>query len=225
MPTALITGGSAGLGLALTRALSERGWQLIVDGRDAERLRTATAGLPGVTAITGDVTDADHRRALIQAVPRAGLDLLVNNASTLGQLPLPRLSTADLTELDQAYRTNVFAALRLVQLVLPALNRTRGTVLNVSSDAAREPYAGWGGYGSSKAALDQLTAVLAVEEPDLACYAFDPGDMRTDLQQAAFAGADISDRPGPETVAPAVLALLDTRPSSGRYRAAEFVTA
>lgn len=223
MPTALITGGSAGLGLALTRALTARAWQVIVDGRNADRLTTATAGLAGITPIAGDVTDPGHRRALLQAVPGSGLDLLVNNASSLGQTPLPRLRSASQAGVEQAYRTNVFAPLQLIQLALPALIAAGGAVVNVSSDAATEAYEGWGGYGSAKAALDQLTAVLAVEEPALAWYCFDPGDMRTELHQAAFPGEDISDRPEPAAVVPGLLALLDSRPTSGRYRAADLL--
>lgn len=222
MPIALITGASKGLGRAVTHALAERGWTLIVDARSDGELRSATQGLANVTAIAGDVNDPDHRRSLAEAVARRGqLDLLVNNASTLGVSPLPQLADYPLGELRTVFETNVIAPLALIQLLAEPLTEAGGTIVNVSSDAAIETYPGWGGYGSAKAALDQLTAVLGTEEPGLRCYAFDPGDMRTEMHQLAFPGEDISDRPEPHTVVPALLRLLDTRPPSGRYRAAD----
>lgn len=225
MPIALITGASKGFGRAVTYALAERGWTLIVDARGDDELGSATQGLVGVTAIAGDVTDPDHRGKLAQAVARHGtdgrLDLLVNNASTLGVSPLPQLADYPLGDLRTVFETNVIAPLALVQLLAHPLTDAGGAIVNVSSDAAVEAYPGWGGYGSAKAALDQLTAVLGAEEPRLRCYAFDPGDMRTEMHQLAFPGEDISDRPEPHTVVPALLRLLDTRPPSGRYRAAD----
>ena len=225
MPVALITGASAGLGLATARALAVRHWTLIIDARGGDTLDRAAAALAATTevvAIAGDVADPDHRRALADAVAQAGeLDLLVNNASYLGPSPQPPLADYPLDVLERVYQVDVFAPLALTQHLLPQLAARRGAVVNVSSDAAVEAYPGWGGYGSAKAALDQLTAILAAEHPDLAVYAFDPGDMRTAMHQAAFPGEDISDRPEPETVAPALLRLLDTRPGSGRYRAAD----
>jgi NAD(P)-dependent dehydrogenase (short-subunit alcohol dehydrogenase family) len=226
-PTALVTGASRGLGRALATTLSERGWRLVLDGRDTARLTAAAASLPHpelVTAVPGDVADPQHRAALAGAVgPR--LDLLVNNASDLGPSPLPPLAELDADEFRRVLTVNAVAPLALVRAVLPALRSARGTVVNISSDAAVEAYAGWGGYGASKAALDQLTAVLAVEHPDLRVYAVDPGDMATDMHQAAFPGEDISDRPAPERVVPALLALLDGALPSGRYRAADLVRA
>jgi NAD(P)-dependent dehydrogenase (short-subunit alcohol dehydrogenase family) len=220
--TALITGASRGLGRALATALSDQGWRLVVDGRDAGRLRAALADSDLVTALPGDVADPGHRTALAEAVgPR--LDLLVNNASELGPSPLPSLADLRADDLRHVLDVNVVAPLALVQAVLPALRAARGTVVDISSDAAVEAYAGWGGYGASKAALDQLTAVLAVENPELRIYAVDPGDMATDMHQAAFPGEDISDRPAPETVVPSLLALIDGDLPSGRYRAAELV--
>jgi NAD(P)-dependent dehydrogenase (short-subunit alcohol dehydrogenase family) len=219
-PTALVTGAGRGLGLALARALLAGGWHVVVDARRAGHL---AAALPGAVVVPGDVTDPVHRDALAAAVSR--LDLLVNNASDLGPSPLPRLADVPYASVRRVYETNVLAPLALTQLLLPLLRASRGTVLNVSSDAAVEAYAGWGAYGSSKAALDQLTAVLAAEEPELAVYAVDPGDMRTEMHQAAFPGADISDRPEPETVVPALLQLLATRPPSRRVRAADFAEA
>ncbi|HVT69372.1 MAG TPA: SDR family oxidoreductase [Trebonia sp.] len=217
-PTALVTGGGRGLGLALARTLLASGWHVVTDARRTGHL---TAALPGAIVVPGDVTDPAHRDALAAAVAAASrLDLLVNNASDLGPSPLPRLADVPLAAVRQVYETNVLAPLALMQLFLPLLRAARGTVLNISSDAAVEAYAGWGAYGSSKAALDQLTAVLAAEEPELAVYAADPGDMRTEMHQAAFPGEDISDRPAPETVAPALLRLLAARPPSGRVRAA-----
>lgn len=219
MPTALITGASKGLGHALTCELAERGWSLIVDARGAGKLSAATAGLANVVAIAGDITDPGHRDRLATAVGQAGqLDLLVNNASTLGRSPLPQLADYPLDDLRTVFETNVVAPLALIQLLAERLTRAGGTVINVSSDAAVEAYPGWGGYGSAKAALDQLTSVLAQEEPRLRCYAFDPGDMRTEMHQLAFPGEDISDRPEPHTVVPALLRLLRERPPSGRYQ-------
>jgi NAD(P)-dependent dehydrogenase (short-subunit alcohol dehydrogenase family) len=222
MPIALITGASRGLGRAAAHALARRGWPLIVDARRADDLTDAMRGLADVVAVPGDVTDPDHRARLAEAVSRIGrLDVLVNNASRLGPSPQPPLRDYPLGELGRVYDTDVFAPLALIQLLAAPLAATAGTVVNVSSDAAVEAYPGWGGYGSAKAALDQLTAVLAAEEPSLRCYALDPGDMRTDMHQQAFPGEDISDRPEPDTVVPALLRLLDERPPSGRYRASD----
>jgi NAD(P)-dependent dehydrogenase (short-subunit alcohol dehydrogenase family) len=226
-PTALLTGASRGLGRALAIALNGRGWHLVVDGRDADRLARTVADLPRpdlVTAVPGDVADARHR-ADLAAAAGPHLDLLVNNASDLGPSPLPGLADLRPEQLERVLAVNTVAPLAVVQAVLPALRSAGGRILNVSSDAAVEAYAGWGGYGASKAALDQLTAVLAVEHPELRIFAVDPGDMATDMHQAAFPGEDISDRPEPTTVVPAFLQLLDSRPKSGRYRAAEFAPA
>ena len=221
-PTAVVTGASKGLGRALATALAARGWQLVVDARDPADLVTL---LSGATVLAGDVSDPAHRADLAAAVRAHGrLDLLVNNASDLGPSPLPALATYPLDALRRVFETDVLAPVALVQALLPPLRSARGTVVNVSSDAAVEAYPYWGGYGSAKAALDHVTAVLATEEPELAVYAVDPGDMRTDMHQAAFPGEDISDRPLPDAIVPAFLHLLDTRPPSGRYRAAELLT-
>ncbi|MBV9100357.1 MAG: SDR family oxidoreductase [Candidatus Dormibacteraeota bacterium] len=219
MSVALITGGSRGLGRALTLALAGRGWSVIVDGRDRQALDAVAAQLPdAVSAVRGDVADADHREALVRAVQERGaIDLLVNNASELGASPLPQLDAMPLAVLQRVLSVNVLAPMSLTQQLLP-LMRDGAAVVNISSDASVEAYAGWGGYGASKAALDQLTAVFAAEHPELRWYAFDPGDMRTAMHQAAYPGEDISDRPEPETVVPALLRLLDERPPSGRYR-------
>jgi NAD(P)-dependent dehydrogenase (short-subunit alcohol dehydrogenase family) len=222
MPIALITGASRGLGRAITHALAGRGWTLIADARRAGDLTAALDGLAGVTAIAGDVTDPAHRARLAAAVASLGrLDLLVNNASRLGPSPQPHLRDYPLDELARVYDTDVIAPLALIQQLAGPLTAAAGTIVNISSDAAVEAYPGWGGYGSAKAALDQLTSVLAAEEQPLRCYAFDPGDMRTDMHQQAYPGEDISDRPEPETVVPALLRLLAERPPSGRYRAGD----
>jgi NAD(P)-dependent dehydrogenase (short-subunit alcohol dehydrogenase family) len=225
MSTAIITGASRGFGRAAAEAFVERGWAVVLDARNSDDLAQATAGLGHpdlVVAIAGDVADPAHRRALIDATDRlGGLDLLVNNASTLGPSPLPSLDRYPLDALRQVFEVNVLAPLALVQEALPALRRSRGAVVNVTSDAAVEGYEGWGGYGSSKAALDQLGNVLASEEADVRLYRFDPGDMRTQMHQDAFPGEDISDRALPETVVPALLRLVDEAPASGRYRAAD----
>jgi short-subunit dehydrogenase len=226
MPVALVTGASAGLGKALATALARRQWTLILDARTDVTLASVTAELSRdteVVAVTGDVSIAAHRAQLLAVIEQVGrLDLLVNNASTLGPSPMPALTHLDLAELSEIYHVNVIAPLGLIQASLPTLTESDGIVLNISSDAAIEHYVGWGGYGSAKAALDYITGTLAAENPQLHWYAVDPGDMRTAMHQRAFPGEDISDRPLPETVVPALLNLIDTRPASGRYRAADF---
>jgi NAD(P)-dependent dehydrogenase (short-subunit alcohol dehydrogenase family) len=219
MSVGIVTGASRGLGLALCRALQERGWQIVVDARGAAALEQATGALDGVVTVPGDVTDAGHRSALVAAA-RGPVDLLVNNASRLGPSPQPALADYPLEELRRVYEANVIAPLGLVQLALPRL-APGAAIVHVTSDAAVEPYEGWGGYGSSKAALDQLTAILAAEHPDLRVYAVDPGDMRTQMQQEAFPDEDISDRPLPEASVPGLLALIEGSLPSGRYRARE----
>jgi NAD(P)-dependent dehydrogenase (short-subunit alcohol dehydrogenase family) len=222
MPLAIITGASRGLGLALARELAQNDWALVIDARNAPALEQAAAELSELTAVdalAGDVADPAHRHALITAAGDT-VDLLVNNASLLGPSPQPELGDYPLDELEQVYRANVFAPLALTQLVLPRL-ADGGAIFNVTSDAAVEPYQGWGGYGSSKAALDQLTAILAAEHPSVRVYAVDPGDMRTQMHQDAFPGEDISDRPPPEDSVPGLLALISGQYPSGRYRAKE----
>lgn len=224
MPVALITGASRGLGLALARALAQRGWKLILDARGAEALEQARAELAGQTqvrAIAGDVADGAHRAALAGAAGElGGLDLLVNNASILGPSPQPNLRDYPLEVLEQVYRVNVVAPLGLIQLVLPVL-RPAARILNITSDAAVEGYAGWGGYGSSKAALEQVSRVLAAEHPELRVYFVDPGDMNTQMHQEAFPGEDISDRPPPDSSVPGLLELIEGDLPSGRYKARE----
>jgi NAD(P)-dependent dehydrogenase (short-subunit alcohol dehydrogenase family) len=226
---ALITGASRGLGRALAGGLAAAGYSLVIDARDEQALRRAAqdirASVPGasVSALAGDVTNPGHRSALQGVGGR--LDLLVNNAGTLGSVPLPALADYPLDELRAAFEANVLAPLALVQLFLPALRERGGAVLNITSDAAIEPYSGWGGYGAVKAALEQASNVLAAEEPAIRVWWVDPGDLRTDMHQAAFPGQDISDRPLPETVVPALVRLVAERLPSGRYRAAELVPA
>ena len=227
---ALITGASRGLGRALARGLAADGYRLIVDARDGESLAKAVAGLDAIV-LPGDVTSAVHRSELAAAVAQqgagkagaGGLDLLVNNAGTLGASPLPALADYPVTELRDAFEANVLAPLALTQLLLPALRARGGAVLNITSDAAVEPYSGWGGYGASKAALEQLSNILAAEESAIRVWWADPGDLRTDMHQAAFPGEDISDRPEPASVVPGFLALIRERYPSGRYRIPELV--
>jgi len=229
-PIAMITGASRGLGRALAAGLVREGFDLIIDARDAaaldaaaDALRVASAAGGTVTAVPGDVTDPAHRAALRQAADAAGrLDLLVNNAGTLGASPLPALADYPPDELRAAFEVNVIAPLALTQLMLPLL-RGGGAVLNITSDAAVEAYAGWGGYGAAKAALEQASNVLAAEEPALRVWWADPGDLRTDMHQRAFPGEDISDRPEPESVVPAFVRLVSQRLPSGRYRAAHLM--
>jgi NAD(P)-dependent dehydrogenase (short-subunit alcohol dehydrogenase family) len=223
MSVGIVTGASRGLGLALTRALVARDWRLVVDARGADALERVLAGLDGVLAIPGDVADPAHRRELIEAAG-GRIDLLVNNAGLLGPSPQPALAAYPLSELRRVYEVNVFAPLALVQEALPRL-APGAAILHISSDAAIEPYEGWGGYGSSKAALDQLTAVLAAEQPQLRVYSVDPGDMRTQTYQQAFPGDDISHLPPPEKSVPGLLALIEGSLPSGRYRARELVGA
>jgi NAD(P)-dependent dehydrogenase (short-subunit alcohol dehydrogenase family) len=215
-----------GFGRAFAEELARDGWDLVIDARHREPLEAAAADLRKhggrVVAIAGDVTEPDHRQALVEAATSlGGLRLVVNNASTLGPTPLPRLADHPLDALTAIYTTNVVAPLALVQLALPALTEAGGTVVDITSDAAVEGYEGWGGYGSSKAALEQLGNVLAAEHTDLRVYSFDPGDMRTQMHQDAFPGEDISDRPEPEAVAPVLRRLVAESPPSGRYRAVD----
>ena len=221
--TAIVTGASRGLGLALARELAAHGWNLVVDARDAAALAAAhaTFAVPGHTvAVPGDVTDPPHREALIAAAwDLGGLDVLVNNASALGPSPLPPLAEIDLAAFEAVLRTNTVAPLALIQEALPLLEARGGRILNVTSDAAVEGYEGWGGYGASKAALEQLSNVLAAEHPGLRVYWVDPGDMRTRMHQDAFPGEDISDRPPPEESVPGLLALIEGDHPSGRYQA------
>jgi NAD(P)-dependent dehydrogenase (short-subunit alcohol dehydrogenase family) len=224
MPVAIVTGASLGFGRAVATDLAKDGWGLVIDGRRARPLteiRQSLEALGGpVRAIAGDITDPGHVAALVEsAADLGGLDLLLNNASTLGPSPLPTLDRYPLDALARVYEVNVFAPLALVQAALPLLRPTVGTIVSLSSDAAVEAYEGWGGYGSSKAALDQLHHVLAVEHRELHVYEFDPGDMRTEMHQAAFPGEDISDRPEPESVVPAFRRLLESGAPSGRYHA------
>lgn len=224
--TALITGASRGLGLALARALAGRGWRLIVDARGQETLERAAEELStrtDVTAIAGDVADSAHRRALAVAARAAGgLDVVVNNASVLGPSPQPELLDYPLQTLAGVFRINVIAPLAVVQVLRPML-KPAARIVNVTSDAAVEAYAGWGGYGASKAALEQLSAVLAEENPAWRVYWVDPGDMRTQMHQEAFPGQDISDRPLPEESVPGFLWLLEGDLPSGRYQARQLV--
>jgi NAD(P)-dependent dehydrogenase (short-subunit alcohol dehydrogenase family) len=224
--TALITGASRGLGAALARGLAARGWNLILTARDAERLgavRDELAQVTHVAAIAGDVTHHDHRAAMaVLARGHGGLDAVVNNAGALGPSPLPPLVAYPLDALRAVMETNVVAPLGMLQAVRDVL-KPGACALSITSDAAVQPYAGWGGYGASKAALEQLTAVFATENPTLRVYSVDPGDLRTDMHQAAFPGEDISDRALPEVRIPALIDLLEGDLPSGRYTAASLV--
>jgi NAD(P)-dependent dehydrogenase (short-subunit alcohol dehydrogenase family) len=233
MSVAIVTGASRGLGEALATGLARAGWSLVVDGRDqatlgaaADRIRAGAAEGARVVAVPGDITDDGHRHDLTAAAfELGGLDLVVNNAGTLGTSPLPSLADYPLDDLRVAFEINVVAPLGLLQDALPLLlDSPHPRVLDVTSDAAVEAYEGWGGYGAGKAALEHLGAVLAVEFPDLTVWSVDPGDLRTAMHQAAFPGEDISDRPEPATVVPAFLALIGSDRPSGRVRAADLVT-
>jgi NAD(P)-dependent dehydrogenase (short-subunit alcohol dehydrogenase family) len=244
MPTAIVTGASRGLGQALARGLVKRGWSVVIDARGAEALArvaadlesaasiAVTAGgtnggaarpsgsLPQVRAVPGDVTDPSHVAALVDAAERLGdLELVVNNASALGPSPLPAVTSYPPDGLRETVETNLIGPLLLIQAATPLLRRAhRPRVVNITSDASVESYPGWGGYGASKAALDHLSAVLAAEEPGWAVWAVDPGDLRTRMHQDAFPGEDISDRPEPESVVSAFLALVESELPSARLR-------
>jgi len=218
MRTAIVTGASRGLGLALARALAQRGWGLVIDARGAAALEAARSEL-GAVAVRGDIADEAHRRELVAAAGDR-IDLLVNNASVLGPSPLPQVADLAPADLGEILSANVIGPLGLIGLALPRMG-AGGRILNVTSDAAVEPYEGWGGYGASKAALDQLTRILAAERPDLRVYSVDPGDMRTRMHQDAFPGEDISDRPPPEASVPGLLELIEGELPSGRYAARE----
>ncbi|HEX9442048.1 MAG TPA: SDR family oxidoreductase [Roseiflexaceae bacterium] len=219
MPVGIVTGASRGLGRALTHALVDRGWRIVVNARDGAALRREWGYPPHDVVIPGDVADPAHRRALAEAAREAGgLDAVVNNASILGPSPQPSLFDYPLEVLEQVYRTNVIAPLALLQAVRASL-KPNAAIIDITSDAGVEAYPGWGGYGSSKAALEQLSAVLAAENPALRIYWVDPGDMRTQMQQEAFPGEDISDRPPPEASVPGLVALLEGQLTSGRYAA------
>jgi NAD(P)-dependent dehydrogenase (short-subunit alcohol dehydrogenase family) len=224
MPTAIITGASRGLGLALARVLADRGCKLVIDARGAPELQRVATELEAIThvrALPGDVADDWHRSALIDAAGER-IDLLVNNASTLGPSPQPQLLGYPLDALQRVYDVNVMAPLALAQLAVP-LMPVGACLINVTSDAAVEPYEGWGGYGSSKAALEQLSAIFAAEQPGLRVYTVDPGDMRTQMHQDAVPGEDISDRPPPEDSVAGLTELIDSALPSGRYRARELL--
>jgi NAD(P)-dependent dehydrogenase (short-subunit alcohol dehydrogenase family) len=241
MPTAIVTGASRGLGEALAKGLVERGWSVVIDARGGEALTQVAADLeavavgsvpahearPLVRAIAGDVTDPAHVAALVDAAEElGGLELVVNNASSLGPSPLPRLTAYPPEGLRETVETNLIGPLLLIQAATPLLHRAhRPRVVNITSDASVESYPGWGGYGSSKAALDHLSAVLAAEEPGWSVWAVDPGDLRTQMHQDAFPGEDISDRPEPESVVPAFLSLIDSRRPSSRLRLSELEAA
>ncbi len=231
-PVAVITGASRGLGLELARYLADAGWRLVLTARGAEDLEKAVAEIDAcaaVTALAGSVVDDDHRAELAHAAAQlGGADLLINNASTLAGYdlegaPMPTLAQFPLVGLLETFEVNVLGPLALAQLLLPQLRLKHGRIINISSDAAVEPYGGWGGYGASKAALDHASAILAQEEPDVTVWSVDPGDMRTRMHAEAFPGEDISDRPLPATVVPAFRRLLDENPASGRYLASDLL--
>lgn len=224
---AIVTGASRGLGLALCEALAERGYRLVVDARDGAALRAATEPLRRRTeleAVAGDIADADHRAELVDRAGRlGGCDLLVNNAGIIGASPLPAVADYPLDDLRRALEINVIAQVGLIQVALPSLRQRGGSLINITSDAAVEPYQGWSGYGAGKAAMEQVSNILAAEESNVAVWWVDPGDIRTRMHQQAFPAEDISDRPLPESVVPGFVRLVTERPPSGRFRASDLL--
>lgn len=215
---AIVTGVTRGFGAAVATTLARDGWQVVGDGRG--RL-AEDAPRPSLEFVQGDMCDEAHRQDLTDAAVKAGaISLLVNNAGSLGPSPLAPLARVDASSLDALFMVNVIAPLRLMQLCMPHL-AAGAAIVNVSSDAAVEGYENWGAYGATKAALDQISVVMGVENPSLRIYAFDPGDMRTAMHQEAFPDEDISDRPEAEAVVPALLRLVDSKRPSGRYKSTE----
>jgi len=230
--TAVVTGASRGLGRALAGWLAAAGYALVIDARDGAALESARSALHGrgapapIIAIPGDVTDPAHRTALQHAAEAlGGAGLLVNNAGTLGARPRPALADYPLAGLRAAFEANVIAPVALAQALLPSLRRRGGAILNITSDAATGAYAGWGGYGAAKAALEQASNVLAAEENGVRVWWVDPGDLRTQMHADAFPGVDISDRPMPAEVVPGFARLIGERMPSGRYRATDLMPA
>jgi NAD(P)-dependent dehydrogenase (short-subunit alcohol dehydrogenase family) len=230
MSVAIVTGASKGLGRALAAGLADKGWSLVIDARTATALESAedhirSRSQPGslVTSVAGDIASPSHRSELVEAARQmGGLDLLVNNASTLGESPLPPITRYPLETLRGVLEVDLVAPLALVQSCLGLLEQSgRPRLMNITSDASVEHYEGWGGYGLAKAALDHLTATIGVENAWLRSWSVDPGDLRTDMHQLAFPGEDISDRPLPESMVPQLLTLVESDLPSGRYKAAE----
>jgi NAD(P)-dependent dehydrogenase (short-subunit alcohol dehydrogenase family) len=233
MKVAIVTGASKGLGRALAEGLADDGWSLVIDARTEETLRHSEDALrtrlgpgAGVVSGAGDITSPSHRSALVDAARGFGqLDLVANNASSLGETPLACLAGYSLDALRSVLEANVIAPLALVQEAMPLLRQSANPrLLNITSDASLEHYERWGGYGLSKAALDHASLTIGVENPDVRSWAVDPGDLRTDMHQQAFPGEDISDRPLPESVVPTLMALIRSELPSGRYKASEMTS-
>jgi NAD(P)-dependent dehydrogenase (short-subunit alcohol dehydrogenase family) len=228
---AIVTGASRGLGLVIASTLAARGCDLVIGAREGDALEHAAASLRSETrrviTVAGDVADAAVRQRLVDAARQLGsLGVVINNASQLGGLhPVSDLS---LDTLERILQVNVMAPVALMQLTLPLMLVNGGLIVNISSDAAQAAYPGWGGYGSSKAALDLMTRTTAAELAGLdgvpgsdgfttrtvAIVSVDPGDMRTRMHQEAFPGEDISDRPLPEATRPFWSWLFDQEPAA-----------
>lgn len=222
---AIVTGISRGFGLAVAHALLAKGWQVVGDGRSTESLKKVQANLgPGAILIAGNVTNEAHLIKLVDTARSLGqFKLLVNNAGILGPSPMPVLLDLKINDLESVLKINTLAPLRLIQIAAPSLAKIVGVVINVTSDAAVKDYEGWGAYSITKAALEKLTAILALEQKAIRFYCLDPGDMQTDMHQAAYPGEDISDRQNPNVSAPAVVRLAKGDLPSGRYRVADLL--
>jgi len=225
---ALVTGASRGLGREIARLLARQGTRLILTARGADALQAVADELSAhteVVALSGDVSDPTHATRLVrQGIHRFGqIDVLVNNASTIGPSPMPTLDAYPPAALAEVFAVNTVAPLHLIQLVLPGMRaRGEGVIVNVTSDAAVEAYPGWGGYGASKAALEHLSRVLAAEldGSGIRVYTVDPGDMNTEMHRDAEPGVDLSHLPGPEVSAPAIVRVIQTGTEPfGRFEA------
>jgi len=219
--TALITGGSQGLGYALASALAERGVRVVVVARDPQALHANVSALQErglrVHALRADIADKHAIYPLAaQAAALVGpIDILINNASTLGPVPLQLLADTDCEELERTLAVNLLGPFRLTKALLGSMVlRGRGVVVNISSDAATEPYPEWGAYGASKAALDQLTRIWAAElgvelESPVRIFAVDPGEMDTRMHAQAMPDADRSQLAAPRDVAQSIIAMIE----------------
>jgi len=230
----LVTGGSRGLGKALAKAFAAEGARVVIAARQADALESARREIEAsggaILALAADMTQPqDIARVVAAAIERFGrIDVLINNAGTLGPTPRPSLLNIDPEALLETFHVNTVGPLRVTQAILPRMiEQGRGLVINVTSDAARGAYPEWGAYGASKAALELIGLTWAAElhGSGVRVVNVDPGDLQTDMQQAAYPGEDIGDRALPESAAPAFVWLASEAGSyvnGERIQAQEF---